>query len=72
MTTLAPKAPAAPLLLTITDASAVIGCSRDLLRRLLDDGELRFVRLGAVRRVPQVEIESWLERATVRTEQGAA
>jgi excisionase family DNA binding protein len=40
-------------LLTVAAAATYLSCSRSKVYQLMDEGELRFVKLGRARRVPR-------------------
>jgi len=64
--------PAPPrLALTIEEAAAALGISRDSFDRFVKD-ELRLVRRGRLILVSVVELERWLERSAARTLGGDA
>lgn len=49
-------------LLSIDQAAQLWDCSPRTIGRMLDRGELRFVRLGSDRRIPATEMRAWLAR----------
>jgi excisionase family DNA binding protein len=51
-----------PLLLTVKQASQLLGLGRSTLYELLDAGELRSVKRGASRRIPLQEIHGYIDR----------
>ena len=51
-----------PLLLTIPEAARKLGCGRTLLYRLIANGELAEVHLGAAARIPSVALQRFVER----------
>jgi excisionase family DNA binding protein len=53
--------PPARLALTVPEAAAAVGVSRDSFDRWIAP-ELRLVRRGRIVLVPVVELERWLER----------
>ncbi len=53
---------ALPLLLTVHQASQLIGVSRTTLYKLMDTGELSYVHIGASRRVPLQAAHDYLTR----------
>ena len=53
-------------LLTLGDAASILSVSRDTVRRLIDRGELRIVRIGASVRIPRTDIHGLIERCTDR------
>jgi hypothetical protein len=53
-----------PLLLTKAAAALELGVSRDVLRRLLDRGEVGVVLIEAEERIPLAELERFIERRT--------
>jgi excisionase family DNA binding protein len=53
-------------LLTLDDAATILSVSRDTVRRLIDRGELRIVRIGASVRIPRADINALIERCIER------
>ena len=51
---------AAKLLLTVPEASVVLGLSRSVMYELMDAGEIRSVKIGRARRVPFVALEEFV------------
>ena len=49
-------------LLTVVEASAVLGLSRTVTYELIRTGSLRSIKLGRSRRVPAQEIDAFLDR----------
>jgi excisionase family DNA binding protein len=52
-------------LYTIAEAARLWGVSRDTVERHLSRGEIRFVRLGAMRRIPASALDEYAARNTV-------
>lgn len=52
-------------LLTIKRAALELGISRNTAHRLVDDGRLRFVRVGTDRRVPLAEVRRFASQVEV-------
>ena len=50
-----------PLLLTAEEAARALGIGRTVVYRLMREGELRGVRIGASRRFPREEIERYVQ-----------
>lgn len=48
-------------LLTLSDAAATLSLGKTTLRKLIDGGEIRVVRIGGLVRVPRSEIQRWIE-----------
>jgi len=48
-------------LLTLTDAAATLSLGKTTLRKLIDAGDIRVVRIGGLVRVPRSEIQRWIE-----------
>lgn len=63
--TIAPTGP--PRLLTMQEAAAALGVSRDTVRRLCDRRELRYVQAGpsTAKRIPQADLQKWIDRHSV-------
>ena len=57
------QGPSYRLALSVEEAAASVGLSRDLLDEIIRDGDLRVVRAGRRVLVPVRELERWLERA---------
>ena len=57
------QGPSYRLALSVEEAAASVGLSRDLLDALIRDGDLRVVRAGRRVLVPVRELERWLDRA---------
>ena len=55
------------LLLTAEEAARMLSIGRSAIFRLMREGELRGVRIGASRRFPREEIEAYVQR--LRAEQ---
>lgn len=55
-----------PLAYDYTEAGRLLGVSGKTVRRLIDDGELRVVRVGPWPRVPRDELVAFLERRLER------
>ena len=53
---------ALPLLLTVHQASQLIGVSRTTMHKLMDTGQLFYVHIGASRRVPLQAAHDYLTR----------
>ena len=51
-----------PILLTAEETARALGIGRTVVYRLMREGELRGVRIGASRRFPREEIEWYVER----------
>ncbi len=51
---------------TITGSAQLLGISRTTLHRLLDAGEIGYVRIAGDRRIPHSELTAWTERNTVK------
>ena len=76
---LRPSAPSS-LLITVAEAATVLSCSTRLVRRMMADGELDFVRLGRrAKRLRRSDVLALIERgspqgqrAQPRTEPGRA
>ena len=58
-----------PILLTVPETARLLRISRNLAYDLVARGELPAVRLGRVIRIPRGELDDWLERAAVKSEQ---
>jgi len=50
------------LLLTMSEAAALMGCSRAHLYNLINKGEIPVVRLGRSVRIPRKWLEQWVDR----------
>jgi excisionase family DNA binding protein len=48
-------------LLTLTDAAATLSLGKTTLRKLIEAGEIRVVRIGGLVRVPRSEIQRWID-----------
>jgi excisionase family DNA binding protein len=51
-----------PVLLTVTQAAAVLNVSRSLLYEILRCGELESIRIGVCRRIPRDALDDWVAR----------
>lgn len=60
-----PRALEGPPYLTTGDAAARLGVSTPTVRKLLDSGELRGIRVGRVYRVARKSLEAYERRVTV-------
>jgi excisionase family DNA binding protein len=58
------------LLFKPEEAAATLGVSRARLYELIARGDVRFVKIGSLRRVPAVDLEAYVAR--LRSEYGAA
>jgi excisionase family DNA binding protein len=56
-----------PLLLTVTQAAAMIGIGRTTLYRLMDTGEITSVHVRSSRRVPLQSVHEFVERLSRHT-----
>jgi excisionase family DNA binding protein len=64
-----------PLLLTIPEAARKLGCGRTLVYRLIADGELTEIHLGAAARIPAAALQQLVARklaAAVERQAGVA
>lgn len=61
-----------PLLLSVRQAAAELGCGRDACYRLVREGRLRSVRVGRKVLIPRTELAAFVERETSRTSAGNA
>jgi len=52
----------APLLLRVEAAAQVLGVGRTTIFRLLAEGDLESVCVGAARRIPRAAVEEYVER----------
>jgi hypothetical protein len=70
--------PISPLLLDVTSSAKMLGCSRDHLMSLINDGEIEFVdiaRTGSRHREPRLTVlslKAYVSRRTCRMVQKAA
>ena len=55
-----------PALLTAEASAAYLGIGRTVIFRLLREGELTGVRIGASRRFPRAELEEYVQRLRER------
>lgn len=53
-------------LLTVVEASAMLGLSRTLTYKLISEGSLKSIRIGKSRRVPPQEIDAFIERTILQ------
>jgi excisionase family DNA binding protein len=51
-----------PLLLTVEDASKVLGVSRSKMYEMVAAGEVRSIKIGRMRRVPRKILDEYVER----------
>ena len=59
--------PSEQLLLTVTQAGALLGFGRSTVYELIKEGQIPVVRLGPRRvRVPRRELERWIADRTVK------
>lgn len=56
--------------LSITDTAVALGVSRNVIYRLIDEGELRVIKIGDMPKIRQGEIDAYLDRLTVAASQG--
>jgi excisionase family DNA binding protein len=54
-----------PLLMTVAGACSFLNCSRPTLYKLLNDGAIRSLKIGKLRRIPVSELEEFVERGLV-------
>lgn len=54
--------PEGPLLLTVREAAALIGVGRTTLYRLMDNGQIESVHVGASRRIPLHSAYEFVDR----------
>jgi excisionase family DNA binding protein len=57
-----PSRPAAELLLRIPEAARVLGVGRTTLYRLIDNGDIRVLRIGRAVRIPVDELQAFVAR----------
>lgn len=57
-----------PLLLTIPQAAARLGCGRTMVYRLITDRELPEVHLGTAARIPLRALEEFVERKAAQAQ----
>lgn len=57
----APAPAIMPLLLTVNQAAHILGIGRSTLYQLIDDGEIRSVKVGASRRVPLKAVHEYID-----------
>ncbi len=60
MHTTNPASPPEPLLLTVTEAAALLGLGRTTLYELILRGDLMAVKIGRARRVPVASIQRFV------------
>ncbi len=61
------NSPVPILAVDIVDAAKLIGVSDDTIRREIDRGKLKGVKIGRVWRIRITELEAYLRRCEVRT-----
>lgn len=59
-------------LLTVTEAARMLNVSRTTMYRLLGNGEIKSVRVGARQRIPPDQINDFIARQMQRVEDYAA
>jgi excisionase family DNA binding protein len=57
----APAAAIMPLLLTVNQAAQMLGIGRSTLYELIDDGEIKSVKVGASRRIPLKAVREYID-----------
>jgi excisionase family DNA binding protein len=57
-----PHAALPPLLLTVPEASRILGIGRSRLYELLATGEIPSLRIGRLRRIPYAALQGWVAR----------
>jgi excisionase family DNA binding protein len=62
---------AAPLLAGVRDAARELGIGRDTAYQLVRDGRLRAVRVGRRLLIPRTELEAFVERELLSSDQAA-
>ena len=58
--------------LDVGAAAAELGCSAWLVRKMLNTGELRHVRLGRLIRIPRSEVERFQQKRLEESETSAS
>lgn len=53
-------------LLSVAEASKVLGVSEMTIRRLLDNREIEYLRISNTIRIPREALESYMDAATVK------
>lgn len=54
------------LLLNISEAATLAGISRTVFHRLLNEGQIPYLRVGADRRIVHSELLNWISANTVK------
>ena len=60
-----------PLLVSVEEAAGLLGIGRTTLYELIRHGEVRPIRIGRCVRIPQRELEAYVDRLIVIAEAGA-
>ena len=53
-----------PLLLSVTAAAEMLGVSRSTAYTLIAEGQIPYVRLGSVMRIPRTALQTWVSKST--------